>query len=503
MALELKQQLKLTQKLLLTPELKLSIRLLLLSRQELLTEITQELELNPVLEDIQDGEKSEAEDSSDFEASESGLVQGEEEHESTEPEKNELDWQSYLEGQGDLGGRSSLDFAENDDDIYPEKSVGYHNSLQDFLLEQFSNITFDEKDHRIGEFIIGNIDDEGYLIITEGSGRRVCDASNGTACRDSTIEEIARVTESTTEEVEAILDTIQEFDPAGVAATTMAECLLLQAKRIEDRDVLVDTIITSHLDKLFSKDLKAIARAESMDIECVVSASKVITESLTPTPGSGFGSDSADVVVPDVSIKKVGDEYVVMLNDDGMPRLRISTYYKAMLEGRSAGADAAGYVRDKLRSALWLIKSVHQRQRTIKRTVECIARFQVEFLDRGVKYLKPMVLKDVAEEIGMHESTISRVTTNKYVDTPRGIFELKYFFNTAIGESENGSELTSRYIKEKIKAIIDGENARSPLSDQRICEMLKEASIDIARRTVAKYREELGLFPSSKRRVRY
>ncbi|MCK5237750.1 MAG: RNA polymerase factor sigma-54, partial [Deltaproteobacteria bacterium] len=303
--------------------------------------------------------------------------------------------------------------------------------------------------------------------------------------------------------VEAILDTIQEFDPAGVAATTMAECLLLQAKRIEDRDVLVDTIITSHLDKLFSKDLKAIARAESMDIECVVSASKVITESLTPTPGSGFGSDSADVVVPDVSIKKVGDEYVVMLNDDGMPRLRISTYYKAMLEGRSAGADAAGYVRDKLRSALWLIKSVHQRQRTIKRTVECIARFQVEFLDRGVKYLKPMVLKDVAEEIGMHESTISRVTTNKYVDTPRGIFELKYFFNTAIGESENGSELTSRYIKEKIKAIIDGENARSPLSDQRICEMLKEASIDIARRTVAKYREELGLFPSSKRRVRY
>jgi RNA polymerase sigma-54 factor len=239
-------------------------------------------------------------------------------------------------------------------------------------------------------------------------------------------------------------------------------------------------------------------------LEEIYEAVKTINKCLSPTPGSGFGTDDSRVFIPDVYIHKVGDEYVISLNEDGLPKLKISSYYRQVLKDSATMPDASArnYIQDKFRSALWLIKSVHQRQRTIYRVVECIVKFQKEFLDKGLKYLKPLVLKNVAEEIGVHESTVSRVTSNKYVQTPRGIFELKYFFSTGMSASD-GSDVAVEYIKEKLRNIIKSEDARNPLSDKQIVEILRESGIVVARRTAAKYREALGFLSSSRRKVHY
>jgi RNA polymerase sigma-54 factor len=289
----------------------------------------------------------------------------------------------------------------------------------------------------------------------------------------------------------------------GVGSRTLRECLLAQARLLPVRDTVVEEIITDHLKPLANRSYKAIARSLDVSLDEVIEAAKTIHRSLNPTPGAGFGGEEPRAILPDIFIHKVGDEYVISLNEDGMPKLKVSRYYRGLLKTDGGMTDQAkSYLQDKFRSALWLIKSVHQRQRTIYKVVECIVKFQKDFLDNGLQYLKPLVLKDVAEETGVHESTVSRVTTNKYVQTPRGIFELKYFFNNGLAMTD-GSDVTAEYIKEKVRGIIESEDSSHPYSDQQIIELLKASGIPLARRTATKYREALGYLSSNKRKARF
>ena len=268
--------------------------------------------------------------------------------------------------------------------------------------------------------------------------------------------------------------------------------------RIEDP--LVVAMVDRHLDALQRRDFRGIARALSVSIEEAAAAARVIG-SLEPRPGRPFGGQDPIYIEPDIYVYKVGDDFHIVLNDDGLPRLRINGLYRDVLakKGEAVSKDTKDYVHDKVRSALWLIKSIHQRQRTIYKVMESIIKHQREFFDLGINFLKPLNLRDVADDIEMHESTVSRVTTNKYVHTPQGIFELKYFFNSSINRV-HGEAVASESVKERIRRLIVNEDPRRPLSDQLIAEMLKVANIDIARRTVTKYRESMNLLSSTKRR---
>ena len=474
MGYELKQELRLSQKLLLTPQLRLAIKLLQLTRQELVDVIRQELEENPALEEgIENSEPLPAKE-----------------------KINEIEWQDYLEGAGNLAGTLPNFSVDGEDEFYEKASSGGV-SLREHLLWQLNYSNLGERERKVGEFIIGNIDEDGYLRVLDRGDL------NEEEYKVKTVEEISRLIGVGVNDVEDVLEFIQEADPPGAGARTLRECLILQAKRLPERNSVVEDVILNHLESLAKKDYKTIGRVMGISFENVVSAAKIITETLKPLPGAGFGMDEARVIVPDVYMEKVGSEYVVLLNEDGMPRLRLSRYYRNMLESNGEMAvSAKGYIQERIRSALWLIKSVHQRQRTFKRVAESIVRFQKDFLDRGLQYLKPLVLRDVALDIGMHESTVSRVTANKYAQTPRGIFELKYFFSTGLGKSD-GSNTTAEYIKEKIRFIIEKEDPKKPLSDQQIVERLREFDIVLARRTVAKYREEFGFLPSSRRKNIY
>ncbi|MFM8313758.1 MAG: RNA polymerase factor sigma-54, partial [Deltaproteobacteria bacterium] len=300
-------------------------------------------------------------------------------------------------------------------------------------------------------------------------------------------------------EVEAVLYRIQEFDPIGVASRDLKECLLVQIYDLKENDDLLEAMIENHLSDLEKKNYGAICKALNLSMEEVVERVKIIEE-LEPKPGRAFGGSPAHYIIPDIYVVKRGDEYVVMLNEDGLPKLKISSFYKNLLDKESENQQITkDYVQGKLRSAVWLIRSIHQRQRTIYKVTESIVKQQYDFFEKGISHLKPMVLRDVADDIGMHESTISRVTTNKYVHTPRGIFELKFFFNSGISRV-HGADVASETVKEKVKAIIATEPPAHPFSDQKIVELLLKENINIARRTVAKYREMLGILPSSRRK---
>lgn len=483
MGYELKQELKLTQSLVMTPQLQLAIKLLQLSRLELEELVKEEVQANPVLEDVAEGAAPDAQRVEPVK----------------EPEKPEVDWQSYIEERSDFRpGGVDFNQKEDDEDFMGNLSSS-GGSLHDHLLWQLRMNILPEEEAMVGEFIIGNIDEDGYLRLVNDDSLTTEEAEK------AAISEISSMTGSSPELVARVLFAIQSFDPVGSASRNLRECLLLQARTLPVRDTVVEEIISDHLDKLGRKNYKAIARALGVPIEEIYEAVKVISKSLNPTPGAGFGQEQARTIVPDVYIHKVGDEYVISLNEDGMPKLKISPYYRELLKANGNGRvndQARGYIQDKLRSAVWLIKSVHQRQRTIYRVVECIVKFQREFLDEGLKFLKPLVLKDIAEEIGVHESTVSRVTSNKYVQTPRGLFELKYFFSSGMS-NDDGSDVAVEYIKEKIRGIIRDEDARNPLSDKQIVEILKESGISVARRTATKYREAIGVLSSSRRKVHY
>jgi RNA polymerase sigma-54 factor len=493
MALEIKQHLKLSQQLVMTPQLQQAIKLLQLSRMELVDLVRQEMVENPVLEDTAestpDGERAAAEEKRGDDMSLEGL-----DHERAAPADvensrvettaevkadgtavREIDWDNYLDNYSMAPPMPS--YRPNTEELPSlENTLTRRPSLVDHLVWQLklSNVNPDEE--RVGMLVIGNLDPSGYL-------------------NEPSIEEIAAECGLSVEVALTALRRIQDFDPVGVAARDLKECLLIQAKHAGEDDEIVVRIINDHLGNLEKKNYQAIARDLKQSVEEIYEAVKVIA-AFDPKPGRIYAEDEPVYITPDVYVHKVGDKYFVVPNDDGLPKLKISSFYRSALSG---SPQAREYIQDKLRSAQWLIRSIQQRQRTIVKVTESIIKFQREFFDKGINFLKPLILRDVAEDISMHESTISRVTTNKYVHTPQGIFELKYFFNSGINRTD-GDEIASESVKNKIRDIIGKEDGHKPLSDQRIVELLRDQNIDIARRTVAKYREQLGILSSSKRK---
>ncbi len=445
MALEIRQVQKLTQQLVMTPQLQQAIKLLQLSRVELEEMVTKELQENPALEE---GPTEEAETSG----------------EQPRPET-----------------QVSVEATSDDGDSPPswENSLTKKTTLEDHLIWQLRLSKITERESTIGSYVIQNLDQNGYLVLSR--------------------EEICTATGSSAEEVEAVLRRIHFFDPVGVAAQDLRECLLIQLENLQLSDSLAAKIIASYLNFLESKRYEKLAKDLGVTIDEIAEAAHLIA-TLEPKPSRGFEQDEVRTVLSDVFVEKVGDEYVIFLNDDGVPRLRVNSLYRR-LAGQEGAAEeqARQYLQEKVRAAHWLIKSIQQRQQTLFRVTQSIFKFQHEFLDHGVSNLKPMVLRDVAEDIDMHESTVSRATANKYVHTPQGLFELKFFFQSGL-HSGNGEDVASESVKEKIRGIIAAEDQRKPYSDQHIAAALSNDSIEIARRTVAKYREAMGILPSSKRR---
>jgi RNA polymerase sigma-54 factor len=482
MAIEMRQQMKLTQQLVMTPQLQQAIKLLQLSRIELQDVVRQELEENPVLDEVlEQDEVREPEQLEQLEKEELPLPEVTEFKEVTAGEETvqDMDWQSYLDGYNYSAGEQYYD----DDEDRPsyENILTKGSTLFDHLLWQLNLSRFTDLERRVASELIGNIDESGYLRIS--------------------VEEVAATCQVDEPFVEGVLSRVQEFDPPGVAARDLQECLLAQARYLEAGGGIVEAMLRDHMKDLEARRYKQIARALGVGLDDVILAARIIA-GFDPKPGRAFGQDDVQYIIPDIFVYKIGEEYVVLLNDEGLPNLRINPLYGG--EGRTGRQDdrTEEYISDKMRSALWLIKSIQQRQRTIFKTAKSIVRFQREFLDRGIEYLKPLVLRDVAEDIGMHESTISRVTTNKYMQTPQGLFELKYFFNSSISTGD-GEFIASESVKSKLKEIVDAEDPRKPYSDQRLAELLAAHNINIARRTVTKYREMLRIGSSSERKRLY
>ncbi len=477
MALELRQSLALAQQLVMTPQLQQAIKLLQLSRLELLETINEELEENPLLEERTTGDSedvAEAPEGDDDRIGAENLDLPEVKVEETSP--SDVDWDSYLSEYNTETTYAPFEDRELPtlDSITPSKT-----DLYSHLRWQLGMTELDAEDREIGIYIIENLNEDGFLEVS--------------------LEDIVTATGSPIDRVQNVLKMIQEFDPVGVAAQDMQESLLIQARFQNLEGSIVERIISDHLKELENKKYDQIARALSISIQDVLAAVGVI-QCFEPKPGRRFTDDRTIYVTPDIYIIRVGDNYEIVQNEDGLPKLRISSYYKDILRNGSSSSDhVKAYVQEKLRSAAWLIKSIHQRQRTIYKVTESIVRFQRDFLDHGITRLRPLVLRDVAEDIGMHESTVSRVTTNKYVHSPQGLFELKFFFSSSINRID-GDCVASESVKERIRTIIKSENPKKPYSDQEIVTILEKLNIQVARRTVAKYRESLGILPSRKRR---
>ncbi len=473
MAQGLKQSMNLSQTLRMTPQLQQAIKLLQLSRMELETAVRKELEENPVLEETPEGpgEVNEGE-ANQVEASASEAQQ---DH---DPQKqDEFDWENYIDAQY----KPSQSMASGSEEIMNyENVITTTESLYDHLMWQMQLFGFNDEEAYYASMLISYIDDDGYIKVP--------------------LEQIAQEENASLEELASILPFVQEFDPPGVGARDLKECLLIQAKHLQEDTQDLVLLLNNHLKDLEKKNYEGIAKAMGLALEEVIDMCKIIY-SMDPKPGRAYMTNDTQFVTPDVYVYKVGEDYMVSLNEDGLPRLRISNFYKNVLKSGTGGKNATTqeYVQEKLRSAVWLIKSIHQRQRTIYKVSESIVKHQRDFFDKGPAFIKPMILRDIANDIGMHESTVSRVTTSKYMHTPRGIFELKYFFNSGINTSD-GDALASESVKLKIKELVSAEDTKNPLSDQKIVELLKKDGIQIARRTVAKYRDVLKILPSSKRK---
>ncbi len=489
MALSLKQTQSMMQSLVMTPQLQQAIKLLQLNRLELVNAIQAELEQNPILEEAPELEQQKAEG----EALSSGVVEvpleashvKEDSEARTGDEKKaveDFDWESYFESNRFALPPSAA--ASLDSDEFPsyEATMATKTDLGDHLGWQLNVSDMEEDDRVIAARIIGELEDDGYVPLD------IC-------------QRVAEELEQPVERVEAVLRQLQMLDPIGVCSRGLGECLLIQAINLGHADPLVRTIIEQYLPHVEKRNLQTIARDTKQSIEAVIEAVKVI-EQLDPRPGRNYSAAEPQYITPDIYVYRIGDDFQIVLNEDGMPKLKISHYYKEALS--SARGDAKGYIQDKLRSAIWLIRSIHQRQRTIYKVMESILKFQRPFFEHGVEHLRPLILRQVADDIGMHESTVSRVTSNKYVHTPQGIFELKYFFNSSIASSNGSDDVASEAVKSIIRQLVEKEDSKRPLSDQKLVSMIRDKhNIDIARRTVAKYREMMGILSSSKRKRLY
>jgi RNA polymerase sigma-54 factor len=480
-------QQRLSQQLVMTPQLRQAIKILQVSRAELETLVDQELTENPVLEEQLSEEKLDAQTEVPTVDGQNGEDAEPKTAETEEPSQvGEIDWKEYAENySNDIHGSTGHGSQGDDDDRRAalENILVKRTLLPDHLMWQLRLSDMSNAEKEVGAMIIGSLDKDGYLPMQ--------------------LEEVAFLANTwpDVEIVQRVLRRIQDFDPPGVAARDLPECLLIQLRQLGlDDQSLPARIVRDFLPMLESRRFDRMARELGATMEQVAEATKVISV-LEPKPGRDFSDQDTRYVTPDVHVHKVGEEYVVTLNEEGLPRLRVSSFYRQML-GANGSPEARGYIQEKMRAAAWLIKSIHQRQRTLYMVTSSIVKFQREFLDGGVAHLRPLVLKDVANDIGMHESTVSRATAGKYVHTPQGTFELKYFFTSSL-RGGHGSEVSAESVKEKIREIIQKEDARKPLSDQYIAELLGKEQIDIARRTVAKYRELMGILPSSKRKQVY
>ncbi len=484
--MEIKQQLRLSQQLVMTPQLQQAIKLLQMSRMELAELVQEELLENPVLEDTMDGRDAREEQYPEETSTIDKQIASDDQEAAKDPnadKSDDIDWERYLENHA-LQAPVPSGFRKGPDDEMPgvDQTLSRAEDLSQHLLWQLRMGDFVEDEQRFGALVIGNLNDAGYLKI-DGLDP------------DEVVPKLAEEAGLHPEDAEEVLKMMQRFDPIGVCSRSLKECLLIQAEHF-GMDELVMRVISNHLRHMEKRNYNAIAKALEVAVEEVYDIAQVIGE-LEPRPGRNFVSEEPRYITPDVYVHRVGDEYFVMANDDGMPKLKISGFYRAAM---ADNPKAKEYIQGKLRSAQWLIRSIDQRRKTIIKVTECIVEKQKDFFEKGIEYLKPMILRDVAETVGMHESTISRVTSNKYVHTPRGIFELKFFFNSAIKRDGRG-DIASESVKQAIRKLIGEEDPMNPLSDQKLVELLHEThDIKIARRTVAKYREMLGLLSSSKRK---
>lgn len=452
--LELKQ----TQKLIpiLTQQLQQAIKLLQLSRLELMEAIEQELKENPVLE---------VKESEDIE--EPSELPGEESEDIAE----------FLERFSPSEGIITREERE-----YPdyENIVKKTYNLRDYLRWQVGVSDFDSHERVAAEWVIENIDDNGYLAYS--------------------LDEIAKTSGFPLETLEKILRKIQKLDPTGVGARNLQECILIQYEAQKKKDPLFEVILSSHFDLLQKNNLKEIARKTQYPIETIRKVVNLIKE-FDPKPGRNFSDEYTPYVVPDVYVVKTENGFEIFLNDEDIPDVTLNRYYIELYSKKKVNAETKKYIKHKIRQGEWFIKSLQQRQRTLYLTAKSIVKFQEDFFEGGIKHLKPLILRDVAQDIGVHESTVSRITTNKYISTSHGIFEMKFFFPTGI-EKNDGNVLSTDVVMALISEIIHKEDKTRPLTDDRIVMILgDEHNIRIARRTVAKYREILNILSSKDRRV--
>jgi RNA polymerase sigma-54 factor len=489
---------RLTQSLVLAPQLQQSLALLQAPTLELKALVEQELQQNPVLEEsasqepeLQEketaddekpadsldpaeppadldfdptSEKNAAEPVDDFQAEFERLVQLDQE------------WRDHF-AQTNLPMRASAEEEEKRQFMFDSLVAG--TSLQELLLEQVRESGLTDEQRPIAEMLIGNIDDYGYL--------------------KASIEELAASTGLPGDKILEVLKVIQTFDPPGVGARDLRECLLLQLDRSGQQKTLEYRIVSDFMDALGKRRIPEIARGTNHEVDEVQEALERIAR-LEPRPGRAFLPDNDQYILPEVFVQKVGDDYVVTTNNEHIPHLRISNTYKDLMAQGENSAEVRNYIREKIRAGKFLIKSLHQRQQTILNIAREIVKRQREFMDKGVAGLKPLTMVQIAEVVGVHETTVSRAVSGKYMQTPRGIFEMKYFFTAGI-QTATGDGMSNTSVKDMIAEIFNGEDTSKPLSDQEVVKMLKDKGIVIARRTVAKYRTELNILPSNLRKV--
>jgi RNA polymerase sigma-54 factor len=454
---------KMTQKL--APQLIQSLKMLQMPILKLEQVLRHELAVNPLLEEE---EVLEQEPES---PAESELV----EEPKTSTEDDRIDWEDYLRDNEDFNVK---EFKSDEKDL-PEFGVAREQSLYEHLLEQLSYLKVSPEDIETGEFIIGNIDESGYLTCS--------------------VEELGETLQVDPDRVERILNKIQRFDPPGVGARDLKESLLLQLRERGIENNLVYRIVEEHLETLDRKSYLQLAKSLGVSLERIQEAMDVI-KTLSPRPAFGRFTRAAAAIVPDLIVDKVGEEYVISHNDRNFPQLRVNAGYKELLKrGNNTPKETKIYVREKLEQARWLLNAINQRRNTMVRVMQAIVREQIEWFDSGVEHLKPMTMENIAEIVEMNVATISRVSSDKYVQTPHGVFEIKYFFNSGV-KMQDGEQLAKRTVKQQIEQLIKNEDSGKPLSDQEIYQMLTGREIAIARRTVTKYREELKILPARFRR---
>ncbi len=474
MLLELKQSLKLTQQLVITQQIQQAIKLLQLTHLELVTEVQQEMVENPTLEEVPGttpdtvilSEMRDAQIPDRSKDQESGADGG-----------DKIDWESFLSGY--TSSPRTGPRAGNYEDLPPiEANLVAADSLAHHLMWQLQMQSATDEELAAARTIIHNLDHRGYLTID--------------------LEAVAEQSDVDMDSVEGAQEIVLSLDPLGCGARDLAECLLVQVKLMNPEDPFLPLIVQRHLPNIEKRNYNAIARDLGIELEDAIEYHRMI-QKLEPIPGRNFVSTDGQYITPDIYVMKIGNEWHIVLNEDGLPKLRVSPYYERMLRGGVASKEDRDYIKGRLQSAAFLIQSIHRRQRTIYRVMKSILDKQMDFFEHGVSHLKPMVLRDVAEDIGVHESTVSRATTNKYLQCPQGVLELKFFFNAAIPKV-GGGDVASEAVKSRIRLLISREDPKNPLSDQALVEMLRGEGLKVARRTVAKYRDEQGILPSSKRK---